>query len=82
MTSKLDEWDKVDSTPLNQSEFDLKRVINDRLATHLREEEIKWYQRAKVKNLLEGDVNMKYFHLVANGKHRKMRNFQLYRKRR
>jgi hypothetical protein len=80
MTSKLDELDKVESTPLNQSEF--KRVINDRLATHLREEEIKWYQRAKVKNLLEGDVNMKYFHLVANGKHRKMRIFQLDRKRR
>lgn len=77
MTSKLDELDKVESTPLNQSEFDLKHVINDRLATHLREEEIKWYQRAKVKNLLEGDVNMKYFHLVANGKHRKMRIFQL-----
>jgi hypothetical protein len=35
----------------------------------LREEEIKWYQRAKTKGLLEGDSNTKYFNLVANGKH-------------
>jgi hypothetical protein len=27
----------------------------------LREEEIKWYQRAKVKELLEDDSNTKYF---------------------
>jgi mannosylglycoprotein endo-beta-mannosidase len=37
----------------------------------LREEEIKWYERAKVKTLLEGDDNTRFFHLVANGKHRK-----------
>jgi hypothetical protein len=43
----------------------------------LREEEIKWYQRAKVKDLLEGDSNTKYFQLIANGKHRKTRIFQL-----
>jgi hypothetical protein len=40
-------------------------------------EEIKWYQRAKVKELLEGDSNTKYFQLRANGKHRKTRFFQL-----
>jgi hypothetical protein len=34
----------------------------------LREEEIKWYERAKTKDLLEGDDNTQYFHLVANGK--------------
>ena len=38
---------------------------------------MKWYQRAKVKNLLEGDANTKFYHLVANGKHRKTRIFQL-----
>jgi hypothetical protein len=43
----------------------------------LREEEIKWYQPTKVKELLEGDSNTKYFQLVANGKHRKTRIFQL-----
>jgi hypothetical protein len=43
----------------------------------LREEELKWYQRAKVKELLEGDSNIKYFQLVVNGKYRKTRIFQL-----
>jgi uncharacterized protein (DUF488 family) len=43
----------------------------------LREKEIKWYQRAKVKELLEEDSNSKYFQLIANGKHRKTRIFQL-----
>jgi hypothetical protein len=43
----------------------------------LREEEIKWYQCAKVKELLEGDSNTKYFQLIGNGKHRKTRIFQL-----
>jgi mannosylglycoprotein endo-beta-mannosidase len=51
--------------------------MNERLADLLREEELKWYQRAKAKNLLEGDANTKYFHLVANGKHRKSRIFRL-----
>lgn len=37
----------------------------------MREEEVKCYQRAKTKRLLDGDCNTKYFHLVASGKHRK-----------
>jgi hypothetical protein len=44
----------------------------------LREEEIKWYQHAKVKELLEGELNTKYFQLIANGQHRKTRIFQLH----
>lgn len=69
LLDKLDEMDKkAELTPLNPNELNLKHVMNDRLAELLREEELKWYQRAKVKNLLEGDANMKYFHLVANGK--------------
>jgi hypothetical protein len=47
------------------------------LAHLLREEEIKWYQWAMTKDLLEGDSNMKYLHLVANEKYRKTRIFQL-----
>jgi hypothetical protein len=43
----------------------------------LREEELKWYQRAKVKNFLEEDANTKFYHLVANGKHRKTHIFPL-----
>ena len=72
LLAKLDELDKkAESTLLDQNELNLKYVLNERLSELLREEEIKWYQRAKVKNLLEGDANTKYFQLVANGKHRK-----------
>ena len=43
----------------------------------LREEELKWYERAKVKTLLEGDANTRFFHLVANVKHRKQHIYKL-----
>lgn len=41
------------------------------------DDEIKWYERAKVKTLLEGNNNTRFFHLVANGRHRKQRIFKL-----
>jgi hypothetical protein len=47
------------------------------LAGILREEDIRLFQRAKVKHLLEGDDNTKYFQLVANGKHSKQRIYSL-----
>jgi len=78
LLDKLDELDKkAEISLLNQTELNLKHVLNERLAELLREEEIKWYQRAKVKHLLEGDANTKYYHLLANGRHRKTRIFQL-----
>jgi hypothetical protein len=49
----------------------------DQLAKLLREEEIKFYQRAKVTNVLLGENNTKYFQMIANGKHRKERIFSL-----
>jgi hypothetical protein len=39
-----------------------------RLTQLLREEELKWFQRAKTTKHLKGDSNTKYFHMVANGK--------------
>lgn len=57
--------------------MDLRNYLQNRLAQLLREEEIKWYQRAKVKELLEGDSNTKYFQMIANGKFRKNRIFQM-----
>jgi hypothetical protein len=68
---------KAESTLLDSNEIGVKQYLNNRLATLLREEEMKWYQRAKVKELLEGLSNTKYFQLVANGKYRKSRIFQL-----
>ena len=49
---------------LSQQEIDLKQSIKDRLTQLLREEEIKWFQRAKTTKLLQGDNNTKYFQLV------------------
>jgi len=78
LLEKLDELDKKAETMLLTSlEVNLKHVLNERLAELLREEELKWYQRAKTRDLLEGDANTKYFQLVASGKHRKTRIFQL-----
>lgn len=75
---KLDELDKkAEIALLTPQEVDLKHWLKNRLVEMLREEEINWYQWAKVKELLEGDSNTKYFQLVANGKHRKTRIYQL-----
>jgi hypothetical protein len=65
---------KSESIPLQLDEINVKQCLNNRLAHLLSKEEIKWYQRAKVKELLEGDANTKYFQLVANGKYRKNKN--------
>jgi hypothetical protein len=68
---------KAEGEPLDANEIGLKRYLNNRLV-ELLGEEIKWYQRAKVKELLEGDSNTKYFQLIANNdKYRKSRIFQL-----
>ena len=75
---KLDSLDKkAETCILSPQEVDLKQYLKTRLAEMLREEEIKWYQRAKVKELLEGDSNTKYFQLIANGKHMKTRIYKL-----
>jgi hypothetical protein len=58
----LDTLDKkAEHTRLQAEELNIKQCLNSRLAHLLREEEIKWYQRAKTKDLLEGDSNTKYF---------------------
>jgi hypothetical protein len=75
---RLDVLDKkAEVTCLSPQEVDVKSYLTNRLALLLREEEIKWYQQAKTKNLLQGDANTQYFHLVANGKNRKTRIYQL-----
>jgi len=66
---------KAESQILSQQELDLKQSVNERITQFLREEEIKWFQRAKTKDMLEGDNNTKYFHMMANGKRRKTRIF-------
>jgi mannosylglycoprotein endo-beta-mannosidase len=76
LLNKLNELDKkAEISILSEMDLNLKHVLNERLAELLREEELKWYQRAKAKHLLEGDANTKYFHLLANGRHRKTHIF-------
>ena len=74
----IDELDvKVESNPLSMAERDALKDANDRVTKLRRDEETKWAQRAKVKHVQEGGNNTKYFHLIANGKHRKKKLFQL-----
>jgi hypothetical protein len=68
---------KAESHLLSQQECDLKQSINERINQLLREEELRWFQRAKTSKILKGDDNTKYFQMVANGKIRKNRIFRL-----
>ena len=63
--------------PLSDQEINYKHYLKERLVLLLREEEIKWYERAKVKTLLEGDDSTRFFHQVANGKHQKQHIYKL-----
>ena len=72
LCSIIDELDKLaEIRPLSVTESDLKRHSNEQVGRMLREEELKWYQRSKAQFILQGDSNTKYFHNVANGRHRK-----------
>jgi hypothetical protein len=68
---------KVETVPLSVSERETMRKPNESVLKLRRDEESKWAQRAKVKHIQEGGNNMKYFHLIANGKHRRKKIFQL-----
>jgi hypothetical protein len=62
---------KAESNPLSTYEKEALRDANERLNKLRRDEETKWAQWAKVKHhVQEGGNNTKYFHLIANGKHR------------
>jgi hypothetical protein len=76
--SLLDNLDKkAENGQLSDQEINLKHYLKEHLVSLLREEELKWYERAKVKTLLEGVANTRFFHLVADGRHRKQRIFKL-----
>lgn len=48
-----------------------RRALDAQLRYVVREEKIKWFQRCKEKEVLEGDCNTKYYHTKANGRKRK-----------
>jgi mannosylglycoprotein endo-beta-mannosidase len=68
---------KAETNILTLSEKTVLKKANEDLNKLRREEESKWAQRAKVKHIQEGGNNTRYFHLIANGKHRKKKIFQL-----
>jgi hypothetical protein len=68
----IDELDiRAETYPLDKSERDRLRDANECLSKLRREDESKWSQCAKVNHVQEGGNNTKYFHVIANGKHRK-----------
>jgi hypothetical protein len=62
---------------LSEAEPDQLNGAQDQLTRLLRDEEIKYYQRAKATDIMLGDNNTRYFQMTANGKHRKKRIFSL-----
>ena len=74
----IDQLDlKAETNPLRLNEREELKKTNDSLNKLRRDEESKWAQRAKVKHIQEGGNNTRYFHLIANGKYRKNKKFQL-----
>jgi hypothetical protein len=72
LSSIIDDLEaKAEVRPLSAQEIELKSQSNAEIVKLLREEELKWYQRSNAQFILEGDSNMRYFHCVANGRHRK-----------
>jgi hypothetical protein len=66
---------KAESIPLSVSEREKLREANEGVKKLRHDEETKWAQRAKVKHVQEGGNNTKYFHLIANEKHRMKKYF-------
>ena len=67
----------AETRPLTDDERSQLETACDGLIKLLREEEIKFYQRAKANDVLLGDSNTRYFQMVVNGKHLKKRIFSL-----
>ena len=59
---------------LTEEEREELEAARDDLIKILREEELRYYQRAKTSNVLLGDNNTRYFQMIANGKHRKKKD--------
>jgi hypothetical protein len=61
----------VEVRPLTAQEIELKNQSNADIVKLLWEEELKWYQRSKTQFIFEGNSYMRYFHSIANSRHRK-----------
>lgn len=50
---------------------DEKASLEEQLKFTMKDEMLKWFQRSKEKEIMEGDNNTKYYHAKANGRRRK-----------
>jgi hypothetical protein len=76
LTLLIDELDlKAKTIPLSVAESAAKKEADECLDKFHCQEESKWAQQEKVKHIQEGGNNMKYFHSIPNGKHRKKHIF-------
>jgi hypothetical protein len=62
---------------LSVAERDQLAQARDQPTKLLREEEIEYYQRAKVTDIIRGDNKTRYFQMIANGKDKKKTKFSL-----
>ena len=79
IASQLDFIDKNSETQgLSMEDYELRCSLQASLNHILKEEEIKWFQRAKERDLLEGDSNTRYFMIKASGRKRRNKIFRLF----
>lgn len=68
---------KEESILLDVTKCTTKNEAEQKIRALLREEDIKWAPRAKVRKVVQGDGNTKFFHMIANGKHGKKKIIRL-----
>jgi hypothetical protein len=77
LLQQLDVLDiKAASNLLSQQELEYRHCSLTKLTKLQNEEELYWLQCSKAMKLIQEDNNTKYFHLLANGRHRKTRIIQ------
>jgi hypothetical protein len=70
--SQIESLDKLaDSTGLDEDGWATRYHLEDQILAINRMEEEYWWQRSRVQWTVQGDSCTKYFHTIANGRHRK-----------
>lgn len=76
---KIEEIDRrSEDTGLSLQDYQSRNTLQKEYNHIIREDEIKWMQRAKEVDLLQGDNNTSYFMAKASGRKRKTKIFQLH----